>query len=293
MHTLDTTESHPTIWAIQKAYMKKVVDTVNAFDNVLYEISNEDGWWTGPWQDAMITEIGNYEAGKPQQHVIGKTTFGSGDLDPPAGNFDFIGALTSSAADWISISQSNLDNPTGGPANKVNIDDTDHNNGLSSSDESKIWKSFMRGNNPIFMGTGSRGHADQHDGQSDTTGNGAEPGICRQGKPGAYDAPGRRAQPVTTRYALYNNTTSPYEYLVYQPSGGNEFTISGIPAGTYTVEWFNVESGVATPASNVTNPSSFTPPSGNTNGWVLLLRSTGGGTVAAPATAPCGLTMSP
>ena len=32
----------PKITALQEAYVRKVVDTVNEFDNVLYEISNEN-----------------------------------------------------------------------------------------------------------------------------------------------------------------------------------------------------------------------------------------------------------
>jgi hypothetical protein len=33
----------PAVNAIQEAYVRKVIDTVNDLDNVLYEISNEDG----------------------------------------------------------------------------------------------------------------------------------------------------------------------------------------------------------------------------------------------------------
>jgi hypothetical protein len=36
--------------AYQKAYVRKVVDTVNDLDNVLYEISNEDPACAESWQ---------------------------------------------------------------------------------------------------------------------------------------------------------------------------------------------------------------------------------------------------
>ncbi len=41
---------NPKVQAVQAAYIRKVVDTVNEFDNVLYEVINEGGqkkwdWW--------------------------------------------------------------------------------------------------------------------------------------------------------------------------------------------------------------------------------------------------------
>jgi hypothetical protein len=71
IHTLQI----PKITAIQERYVRKVIDTVNDLDNVLYEISNEsDG---GPpctaWQYHMIEAIKAYEATKPKQHPVGMT----------------------------------------------------------------------------------------------------------------------------------------------------------------------------------------------------------------------------
>src|SRR5580698_4332133 len=71
VHTL----SNPAVTAWQETYVRKVVDTVNDLDNVLYEISNED---TGSpadsaWQYHMISFVKGYEASKPKQHPVGMT----------------------------------------------------------------------------------------------------------------------------------------------------------------------------------------------------------------------------
>jgi len=46
-----------SVTEIQKAYLRKIVDTVNRFDNALYEISNENHGESTQWQYAMIRYI--------------------------------------------------------------------------------------------------------------------------------------------------------------------------------------------------------------------------------------------
>jgi len=46
---------------LQEAYVRKVVDTVNEFDDVLFEISNESRPESCAWQYHMIKFIKNYE----------------------------------------------------------------------------------------------------------------------------------------------------------------------------------------------------------------------------------------
>ena len=55
IHTLNpSTSNHQKIMNYQKAYVKKVIDTVNDLDNVLYEISNESPSNSQAWQYDMI-----------------------------------------------------------------------------------------------------------------------------------------------------------------------------------------------------------------------------------------------
>ena len=55
------------VWDIEKAYIRKVIDTVNDLDNVLYEVSNESGSpYSDTWQANVISFVKQYEATKPK-----------------------------------------------------------------------------------------------------------------------------------------------------------------------------------------------------------------------------------
>jgi len=216
---------------IQKAYIRKVVDTVNDLDNVLYEISNENHLESTPWQYAMIRYIREYEKSKPVQHPIGMT-------------FQFKGGtnqdLFDSPADWISP------NPVGGyrddpPPNdgaKVILNDTDHLWGIGGN-QAWVWKSFMRGMNPIFM--------DPYDGV--VLGNRFDPKFeplrCSMGY--ALQFADRldlnQCKPLgslsTRRYCLAHPGR---EYLVYQATDKKPLGLKLRP-GKYRFEWFDPGTG--------------------------------------------------
>ena len=139
VHTL----LNPAVTAIQKTYVKNVIDVVNDLDNVLYEIVNEDTQTTEntAWQYHMIEYIHEYERAKPKQHPVGMTAEA-----PMTSNQ----ALLDSPAEWISPTDGYLTDPPSANLGKVLLNDTDHlwGNGGSAS---WVWKSFTRGLNPIFM----------------------------------------------------------------------------------------------------------------------------------------------
>ena len=54
--------TNAAVTAIQEAYARKVVDTVNDLDNVLYEIANESGSYSTTWQYHMIDLVKQYES---------------------------------------------------------------------------------------------------------------------------------------------------------------------------------------------------------------------------------------
>jgi hypothetical protein len=139
-HTLQI----PAITRLQEAYVKKVVETVNNLDSVLYEIANETGI-SRAWQYHMIELIKEYERGKPKQHPVGMTV---GFPAVEVGN----AALFASPADWISPNSEGgyRDNPPAADGSKVIIADTDHLWGVGG-DHTWVWKSFLRGLNPIYM----------------------------------------------------------------------------------------------------------------------------------------------
>jgi hypothetical protein len=129
------------VYNLQKAYVAKVIDTLNDLDNVLWEISNEDTSNSVAWQHALIDYIHTYEAGKPKQHPVGMTVIWPGGSDSD---------LTSSNADWISPNNGNSLTPGTAGGTQVVLFDTDHIVGLTTEHE-WIWQSFTRGFNPVFM----------------------------------------------------------------------------------------------------------------------------------------------
>jgi hypothetical protein len=136
VHTL----SDPAITALQEAYVRRVVDTVNDLDNVLFEISNESRPESRDWQHHVIRYLKQNESGRPRQHPVGMTV-----AWPGGDNAD----LWDSPADWISPN-GNLEPLIPADGRKVVIEDTDHLCGICGS-VSWVWKSFLSGRNPIFM----------------------------------------------------------------------------------------------------------------------------------------------
>jgi hypothetical protein len=93
------TLANPKVLELQEAYVRKVIDTVNDLDNVLYEICNEAGGYSTEWQYHMIRFVKAYEAKKRKRHPVGMTFQYQGGTNAN---------LFNSPADWVSP------NPEGG-----------------------------------------------------------------------------------------------------------------------------------------------------------------------------------
>ncbi|MFL6515209.1 MAG: DUF642 domain-containing protein [Chthoniobacterales bacterium] len=236
------------------AFADKMVDTVNGFDNVIYEIANEPAWASRDWEDHVIARIHAREAGLPKQHPVGKTAFNNTTPSDATANAN----LEASAAEWIAYVSHPADtnNPTGpyittmpdapgasasgGP--KVSILSTDHTVGFgltaNAVQEAKsIWLAFAHGHNNDFI----------------------TPGQNYPTNPQLFDLPSV-AQAVgwskqmaetcdllhmspdgsktSTTHALVNPNT---EYLIYQPTNAS-FTVT-LPAQTFNVQWMNPLTG--------------------------------------------------
>ena len=281
------------VTALQEAYVRKVIDTVNDLDNVLYEISNEspgdnpearefDG--SRDWQYHFLDFVREYEAQKPLQHPVGMT------WEWLNGNNQI---LYDSSADWISLG-GNLDldvySPpatTGLPDSKIILADTDHLCGICG-DQSWVWKSFTRGENPIFMDIYDQAVS----GRGLPFNNPNEVEIRKSLTYTKIFADRMNLLEMTptpdlcsTGYCLSNPAAKGAEYLIYLPSGGtatnilNEIGIdktlplylpedgkvnvdlSGSP-GELKVEWFNPDNGTFVDGGLVQGGSSliFTSP---------------------------------
>ena len=237
IHTLGNEE----ILSIQEVYVRYVIDRVNQFDNVLYEISNESHPPSTAWQYHMINFVKDYEKELPKQHPVGMT-------------FQYRGGsnqiLFDSPADWISPNPEGgyRDNPPAADGSKVILTDTDHLWGIGGN-QSWVWKSFLRGMNPLFM----------------------DPYNCRILE--------RRCDPVwmdsirvslgytrmladrmdllsvlplpglaSSTYCLANRGS---EYLVYLPDSNEVVVNLEDTPGSFTVEWFNPNTGKFTQSGTI------------------------------------------
>lgn len=267
----------PEITRLQEAYVRRVIDTVNDLDNVLYEIGNEIENST-QWQYHMINYIHDYQAGRidgvvRKQHPVGMT-FG---YPPPPGDND----LFNSPAEWISPGSDQAayrNNPPATEGRKVILLDPDHLGGVVG-DGVWVWKSFTRGYNPIYMDPIDFTQPNQSfiDPTMLATPGDILSARLAMGQTRTYAnrmnlaSMTPRGDLTSTTYALASPGN---EYLIYQPGSGS-FTINLSP-GTYSYEWFNPSSRRVTDQGTITASEghrSFTPPfSGDA---VLYLKSAG------------------
>jgi hypothetical protein len=261
-HAANTLEN-AAVTARQDAYVKKVIDAVNDFDNVLYEISNESGAYATAWQYHMIDLIHKYEAGKPRQHPVGMTFQHAGGSNAE---------LFASPADWISPGGGDgyQSDPPAADGRKVLVNDTDHSffwTGLQKAgpagQQAWVWKNFMRGNYVLFM--------DPYLAKWTTRNNplGADPRDPAFGtRPDPYWDTMRHAMGRVRTYAEKINlaVTTPqntlsstayclahpgHEYLVYQPKSNAAFTVH-LKAGAYHYQWFNPSTGAVASSGGFT-----------------------------------------
>ncbi|MBM4019608.1 MAG: hypothetical protein FJ288_15025, partial [Planctomycetes bacterium] len=136
----------------QRAYVRKVVDTVGDLDNVLYEISNESHGASLEWQNHMVQYIHEYEQSRPKRHPAGISV-----PFPLPRKGEANAALLKTAADWIAPNAEPAGgfdyrrNPAPADGAKVVLSDTDHLWGDRCKDSTWVWKTFCRGLNPLYM----------------------------------------------------------------------------------------------------------------------------------------------
>lgn len=229
IHSLD----NEMVTSIQKAYVMHLIDIVNKYDNVLYEISNENHPPSTAWQYYMINFIKDYEKKLPKQHPVGMTFQYRGGSNK---------VLFDSPADWISP------NPEGGynadpPAadgSKVILTDTDHLWGIGGN-QLWIWKSFLRGLNPLFM--------DPYDCKILARScDSVWFNVMRKGLGYTLKIANRvdlismlpLPEIASSSYCLANRGS---EYLVYLPDTGQVSVNLKDASGSYLVEWFDTNNG--------------------------------------------------
>lgn len=258
---------NPGVLARQEAYVRKVIETVNDLDSVLYEIINEGG--AIAWQVHMIEFIHRIEANLPKQHPVGMTH----RISPRQLNAE----LFASPAEWVSPAKEPLDwlvpgsaclqdyqnDPPVADGRKVILNDTDHLWGHGGNPK-WVWKSFLRGHNPIFMDPWWPLYIESDPQVTPWVFVG---GITKDSRDYPDWEPTRRAMGDTRRYAermdLAAMTPQPClastrycladrgsEYLVYLPDGGSVTLDLCDAEGVYAVEWYLPSLGRAIPGAH-------------------------------------------
>ena len=261
IHTLDAPKA---ILNLQQAYVRRVIDTVNDLDNVLYEIGNEMHVASVQWQVRMIDFIHDYETGKPKQHPVGIT-------GAPIDN----AALLASPADWIAPTGADGYNadPPASDGSKVIISDVDHVWPRNFPQWS--WKSFTRGLNTAFMDLyGATRIGDKEIASLTFVGDWVANHDSARRRMGYTRALADRIDlaAMTPRGDLsstdYCLAALGKEYVVYQPLAG-PFRVTLEGGGTFAVEWIDPETGKVTAGDLVAanGAVTFTPP---TNGEAVL-----------------------
>jgi len=235
------TLSVPAITRIQEAYVKKVIDTVGDLENVLWEIANEGHAGSVEWQYHFIDFVKGYErTKKPLRHPVGLTF-----IEPHGDNSE----LFESNADWISPGArtyyTNPEepykvDPPEADGGKVIILDTDHLWGVGG-DHKWVWKSFLRGYNPIFMDP----YEEEYDYES---GEKEEFDVVRKSMGQTLSYANRvdlrnmlpAGRLASTKYCLAKAGS---EYLVYLPERGSVSMNLGDAEGEFTIEWFSPVEG--------------------------------------------------
>jgi hypothetical protein len=305
----------PRVQRLQEAYIHKVIDTLHDLPNLLWEVANESSgggkadpafaemlgqegtpeWGDSTaWQYWVIDVVKRHEQEQGyDRHPIGMTM-----QFPVPEQTKVNDPLFDSPAEWISPGYDDevfaagghpmapgsppsrwLVDPPAADGRKVVISDTDHY--AQGTDALWAWKSFLRGHHPILMDYGLIG--------------GIAPPDPSAGGPMSYAAfePARYAMGDTRRFAERVNlvdmeprgelSSTGYalanpgqEYLVLEPGATTDaFTVT-VAAGTYTVEWFGVDSRQTMEAGEVTvdrdESVGFTAPLAETEPAVLYLR---------------------
>jgi len=254
IHTMNL----PRIMKLQEEYVKKVIDTLNDLDNVLWEISNEGHSDSTLWQYHMINFIHAYEGKKGRRHPVWMTAQWPGGENS---------ALFKSHAESISPNSQDgyKDNPPVADGRKIIISDTDHLWGMGG-DYRWIWKSFLTGLNPIFMDP-YNGNVLHNPPSYYCVPASPEWELMRKNMGFTLTFAKRihlvgmvpRPDLASSGYCLAENGK---EYLIYTQQNGKVTVDLSHVSGKFIVEWFNPMAGVSQQGLAVKGGASrsFAPP---------------------------------
>jgi hypothetical protein len=253
----------------EKALVAHIIDYVNQFDNIFFEMANEN-WYNLDWELTMSRFVHTYEANKPKQHLVMPLDLPDHDYDAPSYDNNPRVDRSKTWKTWdlpqlharLMLAR-NLKQPL--------IYDTD---GPETRDDPVVrrafWTAFVSGANLDYLDYSMQ----PEDG-------GDERGLrrmelrrmlailaafTRQVSP--WDM---HPQDGLVRSAEAYVLDGPGRAVVYIPRGGEvELNMAAMP-GNFHVRWFNPRNGISTESSTVAGGkmNSFTTP--DARDWVLWL----------------------
>ena len=249
-HTL----SNATIVNYEKAYLRRVVDTLNDIDNLVYEVSNEDQFDSTAWHQMVLQYMTDYESTKAKQHLLWASAYNFGAAANNnylfnLMNADIVSPACTSAGSYVDYDN----NPPANDGSKVIFNDSDHAAySCGTVVRAWPWKNFVRGHYPVYL-------SERESGATQTAIKAAMAQTLIYGTKinlaTAYPETGTSI--FSTGYGLFTgtNSTTPNcsEYLLYQPSAAtNTINLSSCSAGaSFAVEYLNPVTGAVTTDTNV------------------------------------------
>ena len=257
---------------VEKAYLRRLLDAVNDFDNILFEVSNEN-YYNLDWELSVAKFVHDYEKSKPRQHLVMPLDLPDHDYGGVSYGANPQNDHTKSWKTW-DLAQLHANLLAARDLKQPLIYDTD---GIESNDNPVQRRGF-------WTALVSGGHVNYTDYSFQPEVGGDERGLRRAelrrqlGHLADFTRQVRfwEMHPADLirsgdAYAL----ASQREAVLYLPQGGNvDVDLEGMP-GSLRARWFNPRNGLFGESSAVTGGKTqpFTAP--GLHDWVLYLQKEG------------------
>jgi hypothetical protein len=257
---------------VEKAYLRRTVDAVNDFDNILFEVANEN-YYNLRWELTVAAFVHEYEKSKPRQHLVMPLDLPDHDCGGPSYDATARNDHSKTWKTW-DLSQLHARLLAARDLKQPLIFDSD---GIESNDNpvqrKAFWTTFASG-----------GHVNYTDYSFQPEIGGDERGLRRAelrrqlGHLATFTRQVRfwEMHPVDwvrsgDAYAL----ASPLEAILYLPSGGNvDLDMQGM-TGSFQAKWFNPRNGLFSESSTVAGGKVQTFAAPDLRDWVLYLQKGG------------------
>lgn len=249
---------NPKVLEAQKAFIRKVVDAVNDFDNIFFEIANEN-YYNAEWERNLCEFIHEYEKGKPKQHL-------TMPLDLP--NHDYGGIKT-----W-DLQRLHANLLKARALKQPLIFDTD---GIGNPDDATVrkaaWTAFVSGGHVSYLDDSLQIGSEY---KGDFKGSRRATLRKQLGYLAAFTRNVRfyEMQPDDSLVKAGNAfaMASPRELVAYLPDGGSIALDLSSVSGSVTARWFNPCDGKFGKAFKVEGGGKREFQALDRNDWVLYLR---------------------